>query len=65
MRAYDPLGDDPSFDVPRVPALQLQCGARSPEYKARLYLKMRLHMLMQLKGCTLEEALRHIEQFKH
>lgn len=65
MRVYDPLVDDPSFDVPRVPALQPQYGTRSPEYRARLYLKTRLHMLMQLKGCTLEEALRHIEQFKH
>ena len=64
MEEFDLFSDDESDFGSHGRALHLQCANRSPEFMARLYLRTRLHLVMKLKGCTLEEALRYVEQRK-
>lgn len=56
--------DSYDFGSHNEAALQMQGEPRSPGYKARLYLKTRIHMVMQLRNCTFGEALRYVEEHK-
>lgn len=54
--------DSYDFESHNEAALQMQGEPRSAEFKEELYMYMRIAMIMQLKNCTHEEALRYVEQ---
>lgn len=62
MDAYDYFdGDEPGFGTRRGASLQMRGVVRSRECKEELYRQARVRMVMRLRGCTCEEALRHVE----
>ena len=63
MDAYDYFGgDEPGFGTRRGAALQMRGVVRSRECKDELYRQARVRMVMRLRGCTREEALRYVEE---
>lgn len=62
MDAYDYFdGDEPGFGTRRGAHLQMQGVVCSRECKEALYRQARVRMVMRLRGCTREEALRYVE----
>ena len=55
-------GNEPCQEANRRAVMRVQGATWPQEYKARLYLKTRIHMVMRLKNCSLDEAVRYVKQ---
>ena len=64
MEEFDMLPEDDELYIGLSceSAMQMYGVVRSPEFKACLYLRTRVKMVMRLRGCSYEEALRYVEE---